>query len=133
MPIRGKVDANSVRLQPGKGSKQRGGGPGGAYWHIYIGEKRAGNVYINVIDQPLVGVHASIQIQINKADQGRGIGSIAYRLACEASQHDIVYAHMRKSNTGSRKAAQAAGFEVVNDDRITQLLMRRQRERPSVA
>lgn len=131
MPMRGKLDADSVRLQPGKGSKQRGGGPGGAYWHIYVGDKRVGNVYINVIHQPHLGEHASIQIQINKSEQGHGIGSIAYRLACDASQHDIVYAHMRKSNAPSRKAAKAAGFEVVKDERIMQLLMRWQRKRPT--
>ena len=118
------VSPDQVRLEEGKGSRGRGGGPGGHYWHIYVGDTRVGNVYVNVIDEPPVGKHASIQIQINKAQQGRGIGKVAYRLASEESGHDTVYAHMRKSNIASRKAAAAAGYEVVDDDRVRQLLMR---------
>ncbi len=118
------VSPDEVRLERGKGSRGRGSGPGGSYWHIYAGDKRVGNVNVNVIDEEPVGEHASIQIQINKADQGRGIGKLAYRLACEQSAHDTIYAHMRKSNIASRKAAAAAGFEVVDDERVRQLLMR---------
>jgi RimJ/RimL family protein N-acetyltransferase len=121
---RDRVEPSDVRLEEGRGSAGRGSGPGGHYWHIYANDKRAGNVYINLIDEDPVGEHASIQIQINKADQGRGIGSVAYRLASEQSQHDVVYAHMRKSNVASRKAAEAAGYEVVEDERVRQLLMR---------
>ncbi|MGI8624791.1 MAG: GNAT family N-acetyltransferase [Solirubrobacteraceae bacterium] len=118
------VDSALVRLKQGKGSAGRGGGPGGKYWHIYVGEERVGNVYVNVIDEPPPGEHASLQIQINKTHQGLGIGKIAYRLASQGSGHDIVYAHMSKKNVASRKAAEAAGFEVIDDDRIRQLLMR---------
>ena len=46
------VDAASVRLIQGKGSPSRGGDPGGRYWHIHVGEARAGYVYINIIDEP---------------------------------------------------------------------------------
>lgn len=123
----GRVEPDRVGLDAGKGSKGRGDRPGGGYWHIHEGERRVGNVYINVIDEPPIGRHASIQIHINKADQGRGIASVAYRLASEASGHDTIYAHMRKSNIASRKAAQTAGYEVVEDDRVRQLLMRWQR------
>ncbi len=119
-----KVSPDAVELLPGKGAKGRGGGPGGAYWHIHADGKRAGNVYINVIDEPPLGRHASIQIQLNKDQQGKGIGSVAYRLASEQSEHDEVYAHMAKKNIASRKAAAAAGYEVVEDERVRQLLMR---------
>lgn len=119
-----RVDASEVRLEPGRGSVGRGSGSGGRYWHIYVGEKRVGNVYVNVIDEEPVGVHASIQIQINKADQGRGIGGVAYRLASEQSGHEVVYAHMRKSNLASGKAAEAAGYEAIGDEQVRQLLMR---------
>lgn len=117
------VAPSSVRLEAGRGSKDRGAGAGGHYWHIYCDDVRAGHVYINVIDEPPTGTHASLQIQINAAQQGRGIGSIAYRLAAEASGHDTVYAHMRKSNIPSRQAAEKAGFTVVDDPAISQLLM----------
>jgi len=117
------VEPADVRLERGPGGSGRGGGPGGAYWHIYVGVARAGNVYINVIDEPPLGEHASIQIQINKSWQGRGVGRIVYSFACEASDHNRIYAHMRKSNIASRKAAEHAGFVVVDRVAIRQLLM----------
>lgn len=123
------VDPNTIRLVAGKGSPVRGGGPYGHYWHIYTGERRAGYVYINLIDEPPFGKHASIQIYINQALRGRGIGKVAYRLACEQSQHDVVIAHMRKNNIASQRAAAAAGFVVVNDPRLSQLAMRWTRPR----
>jgi RimJ/RimL family protein N-acetyltransferase len=118
------VRPDQIRLVEGKGSKDRGGGPGGGYWHIHVDDRRVGTVYVNVIDEPPIGRHASLQIHINKPDQGRKIARVAYRLASEASGHDMVFAHMRKSNIASRKAAEAAGYEVVDDDRVRQLLMR---------
>ena len=121
---RDPVNPDEVRLEEGTGSAGRGGGPGGHYWHVFDGGKRVGHVYINVIDEEPVGRHASIQIQINKTDQRRGIGKVAYRMAAERSSYDTIFAHMRKSNTGSRKAAEAAGFDVVDDERVRQLLMR---------
>lgn len=63
--------------------------------------------YIDVVDDASIGMHASIQIQINKALQRHGIGKTFYRLAAEQRGHDTVYAHMRKSNTGSRETAYA--------------------------
>jgi RimJ/RimL family protein N-acetyltransferase len=68
-------------------------------------------------------MHASIQIHVNQAQRGRGIGRIAYREACEQSGHDRIIAHMRKSNVASQRAAAAAGFEVVEDPAIAQLAM----------
>jgi len=122
------VKPEDVCLVPGKGSKGRGGGRGGAYWHIYVGEQRAGSVYINVIDEPLFGQHASIQIQVNARQRGQHIGRLAYRKACDQSEHNEVIAHMRKSNLASRRAAEAAGFQVVEDDSIPQLAMIWRRE-----
>lgn len=130
------VDSASIRLEQGKGStgrsrargrpasRARGGGRGGKYWHIYVGEERVGNVFVNVVDRPPLGEHVELEIQINEAHQGRGIGKVAYRLASEDSGHDVVYARMSKKNVASRKAAEAAGYEIVVDDRIRQLLMR---------
>ena len=117
------IDAASVGLIPGKGSAGRGGDSGGHYWHIHAGEARAGYVYINIIDEPPFGKHPLIQIHINQSSRGRGIGRIAYRAACEASGHDMIIVHMRKSNVASQRAAAAAGFEVVDDPAIAQLAM----------
>lgn len=117
------VNPASVSLKAGKGSSGRGGGPGGGYWHIVVDGARAGHVYVNVIDEPPVGSHASIQIQVNQNMQGRGVGSVAYRLAVEASEHDVVYAHMRKSNLASRRSAEKAGFVMFENPEVAQLLM----------
>ena len=122
-PKREPVSPENIQLERGKGGKGRGGDPGGAYWHIYVSEKRAGYVFINIIDEPPFGEHASIQINVNAQQRGRRIGRVAYRLACEQSGHDKVLAHMRKSNTASRRAAEASGFEVVENVSIPQLTM----------
>ena len=107
---RPRVDPSSVTLVPGRGSRGRGGGDGGFYWHILVGDRRCGHVFINVIELPEFGAHPSVQIHINKAERARGIGQVAYRLACEESGHMRVLAHMRKSNRASRCSAERAGF-----------------------
>ncbi|MGX5805045.1 GNAT family N-acetyltransferase [Bradyrhizobium sp. Arg314] len=122
------VDADQVFLTRTKGTPQRGGGPGGEAWKIEVDAKRTGIVFINLIDEMPVGPHASIQIYLNKPSQGRHIGRIAYRKACEASSYDVVYAHMRKSNLASRRAAEEAGFEIDMHAGASQLLMRWQRK-----
>jgi RimJ/RimL family protein N-acetyltransferase len=118
-----KVRESSVTLSEGKGSKMTGGSLGGHFWHIFCDGKKAGRVFINMIDEEPLGKHASIQIFLNKHAQGKGIGRIAYRMACEESEYDELYAHMRKSNEASKRAALAAAFEIVEDERINQLVM----------
>ena len=88
-----------------------------------------GYVYINVLDESPFGKHASIQIHINQTHRGRGIGSLAYGLACDRSGHDEVIATMRKSNMASQHAAAQAGFKVIEDMKIPQLAMRWTRSR----
>lgn len=119
-----KVDPASVTLEAGKGSTDRGGGPGGHYWHIHLFDTRVGYVYINELDEAPFGKHASIQIHINQTHRGRGIGSVAYRLACEQSVHEVIIATMRKSNLASQRAAAQAGFKVIEDIKIPQKAMR---------
>lgn len=97
-------------MTPTKGTPGRGGGPGGRAWRIVVEGKKAGVVFINFIDEPPIGPHASIQIYLNAPSQGRNIGRVAYRMACEASPYSSVYAHMRKSNVASWRAAEEAGF-----------------------
>ncbi|MBN9342908.1 MAG: GNAT family N-acetyltransferase [Holosporales bacterium] len=106
-----KFTSEQIELQQGKGSKGRGSGPGGFFWHIWVEGKRRGCVFINKISEPPINKeHASIQIFINKSDQGKGIGRIAYSRACLLSFYDEVYAYMRKNNKASIRAAVAAGF-----------------------
>lgn len=124
-----KVSETEVELVPTKGTKGKGGDPGGHSWVIRAAGERAGVIYINMIDEPPVGKHASIQIYLNKKSQGRGIGRIAYRLASEASQYDGIYAHMRKINIASRRAAEEAGYVDAALPGTAQLIMKWTRNR----
>ncbi|RTM10593.1 MAG: N-acetyltransferase [Hyphomicrobiales bacterium] len=117
------VVPGDVVLAPAKGTTGRGGGEGGEAWRIEVHGQRAGIVFINLIDEPPVGEHASIQIYLNKPSQGRHIGRVAYRKACEASRYDVIYAHMRKSNHASRRAAEEAGFKEDARPGAVQLLL----------
>jgi RimJ/RimL family protein N-acetyltransferase len=123
-PPEERVSAADVRLVRGKGGAKTGGGQGGEAWAIFHKATRAGRIYINWIDEPPIGPHASIQIYLNRQSQGRGVGRTAYRLASEKSQYDTIYAHMRKSNEASRRAAVAAGYEDVPSADHSQCLMR---------
>jgi len=100
-------DVELVRI---KGTPQRGGGAGGEAWRIDFRGRRAGIIFVNLIAELPLGEHASIQIYLNASNQGRHIGRLAYRKACSASAHASIYAHMRKSNIASIRAAEEAGF-----------------------
>jgi RimJ/RimL family protein N-acetyltransferase len=123
-----RVAASEVRLERVKGTPSKGGDPGGEAWDICVGSEKAGDIYINQIDEPPVGKHASIQIFLNRTAQGRGIGRVAYRLASEDSQSDLIYAHMRKNNVASRRAAEEAGY-VDAGLKTNQLIMKWTRKR----
>ena len=131
---RDPVSAQDVRLVSTKGTKGRGGGADGEAWRIEHKGRRAGEVFINRIDQPPVGPHASIQIYLNQASQGRGIGRLGYHLACVQSRYDVIYAHMQKSNLASARAAEAAGFvdAALPEERQRLLVWRRQSAAASV-
>lgn len=120
-----KIEPEKVTLLPKTGRKGKGEGPGGEYWDVIVEGKRAGEVFVNVIDEAPLGRHASLQIFLNKDRQGEGVGRVAYRLAADASRHDPLYLHMRKSNLASRLAAEAAGFVDASPDGITQLILKR--------
>ena len=121
---REKVAPGDVTLVRAKGTKGKGGGPGGHAWVIRNRGARAGTVFINLIDEQPVGPHASIQIYLNQPSQGRGIGRIAYRMASEESGLGTIYAHMQKANHASRRAAEEAGYVDASPPGHTQLLMR---------
>lgn len=118
------IACQDISLQRGKGNSFKGGGIGGYYWHVFVGQTRVGKVYINLCTDTVIGQHASIQIFINQAMRGRHIGQCVYRLACEQSCYNVVYAHMRKSNVASKKAAQKAGFEYYHEEGSKQLTLK---------
>jgi hypothetical protein len=119
-----RVSACDVLLIPVPGTPGKGKGTGGEKWRIEVGGGRAGEVYINVIDEPPLGWHASLQIYLNIKSQGRGIGRIGYAKACQSSAHETIYAHMRRSNVASRRAAEAAGFTDCTPPGFKQLILR---------
>uniref|UniRef100_UPI002F91A4D1 GNAT family protein n=1 Tax=Pseudomonas sp. Z003-0.4C(8344-21) TaxID=1855380 RepID=UPI002F91A4D1 len=106
----GPVSAGAVELIKTSGSRERGGGPGGEAWIILAEGRRAGSAYINMINDRIRGHHPSFHVFLNRPSQGRQIGRMAYKYCCSLSQYDVIYAHMRKSNAASRKAAEHAGF-----------------------
>lgn len=119
-----KVSDSDVHLISVAGTPNKGKGPGGEKWRIEVEGTRAGEVYINVIDEPPLGCHASLQIYLNIKSQGRGIGRVGYAKACQLSAHETIYAHMRRSNIASRRAAEAAGFVDATPPGFTQLILR---------
>jgi RimJ/RimL family protein N-acetyltransferase len=123
LPRGSPVAPDAVALRPGKGSSERGGSPGGRYWHVDVCGKRAGCIFINIINDDDLGAHPSIQIHLNTTMRGRGVGRIAYRHAALESHYDVVYAHMRKSNIASENAASAAGFVPLDQPDNNQLTM----------
>ena len=94
------------------------------FWNIFFRKERAGRVWIDLIDFPLLGRQAFIQIFLNKKSQGKHIGRIAYGRACALSHYDVIYASMRKNNIASYRSAQAAGFREVKNTAFKQRLMK---------
>lgn len=113
-----------VRLEEGSGSSGHGGGRTGKFWHVFIEDGRAGRAWINERRFPDGASYAALTIELNEAVRGRGIGRVTYALAAEASGHDVVWLHMRRSNVASRRAAEYAGFQVVDAPTDPQLVMR---------
>ena len=126
-----QVFKTDIKLIPSRGTKDRGGGKDGESWRIeykdrssnQISFKKAGQVFINLIENSDIGKHASIQIHLNLQSQGRGIGTIALKLACEQSQYDTIYAHIRKSNIASIRASEKAGFKDKTTSKDRQKIM----------
>lgn len=128
----GPVSPADVELVRTAGSRGRGGGPGGEAWIVMAEGKRAGTAYINMVSDNIRGSHASFHIFLNRPSQGRSIGRVAYRLGCESSNNDVIYAHMRKSNIASRVAAMHAGFTDATDADDSQLVLVWRRDQTKV-
>lgn len=120
---RAPVSDAEIVLVPTRGTPGRGAGPGGEAWRIDAAGTRAGVVFINYIDEPPVGKHASIQIYLNAVSQGRRIGRVGYRKACEASRYSTIYAHMQHKNVASIRAAEEAGFVDATPSGHSQVIM----------
>lgn len=98
------------------------------YWHIYAGKLRAGHIAIKESHSEDLGDHYSVDIHINQRHRGKGIGRAAYKQASVKSGYPAIYAHMRKSNVASQKAAEAAGYVVFPVENDRQLTMKWERE-----
>lgn len=118
------VQEEEVELVRGKLPRNENKLPDNYFWKIYFQSKSAGKVFIDLTDIPPLGRHPAIQIFLNKKAQGRHIGRIAYRKACQLSHYDIVYATMRRSNIASFKAATAAGFRELKNRDFKQCVMK---------
>ena len=92
------------------------------YWHIYHGGNRAGSVSIDFSEEGTAR-DASINVQLNQRSRGRGIGTVAFRRACELSGLKEIVASIRKGNIGSRIAAERAGFIPLENQPSGELLM----------
>lgn len=120
--IREAVKAADVSLKSGSGQNLNDR-IRGKYWHIMLGEIRVGKIYIDFKHNDVLGVHPSVDIFINKQFQGRHIGRYAYEMACKLSGLSKVYMHTRKSNLGSIRAAEEAGFHHVINEAFKQVVM----------
>ena len=119
----GPVNIDNIELISTTGTQNKGGGNGGEAWIIMVDGKRAGKAYINLLDDQIRGLHPSFHVFLNRPSQGRHIGRIVYKNCCSSSKYDVIYAHMRKSNVASRKAAEYAGFVDATSQEDTQLVM----------
>lgn len=108
-----KARDEEVELVEGRGAHKTRGGSGGRYWHIHHRGDRVGRAYINYHETEPGSPRPSITVELNERRRGFGIGTIAFRRACELSQYAKVYASVRKGNIASRKALEGAGFKPV--------------------
>lgn len=78
------------------------------FWHLFVGDRRVGKAYMNIYTDHRSG--AFVTVMINKDAQGRGIGTEAFKRACDHSGFDVVYAEVRRNNKASQLALRRAGF-----------------------
>jgi RimJ/RimL family protein N-acetyltransferase len=116
-----RVSPDEVKLVPGRTVTMEG--QTRLYWHIHYAGRRAGHVSIDYSESGGRPKDASIDILLNARSRGRGIGTVAFRQACELSGLPEVVASIRKSNVASQIAAQRAGFVSFRDEPSGELLM----------
>ncbi|WP_322923886.1 GNAT family protein [Paenibacillus campi] len=107
-----KVDKADILLIPGKEEN---------YWHIFHQNFRAGYVSI----KKAKGKKSRfITVILNKKSQGKGIGAIAFQLACENSSYTTIYANISKKNIASLISAERAGFKIDRTESNGQLILK---------
>jgi hypothetical protein len=87
-----------------------------------VHSKRAGRVWLthNPASEEKPGTY--IIVEINKAEQGKGIGQTAFLRAAEISNKPLIYGVTRKSNVGSIKAMERAGYTQAGTTKSGELL-----------
>ncbi|MGH2829375.1 MAG: GNAT family N-acetyltransferase [Actinomycetota bacterium] len=69
-----------------------------------------GDEPVGVVRFDVAGDEAEISVNLAPEARGRGIGSLAIRVACAEVPDETVVAYIREENTASQKAFAAAGF-----------------------
>ncbi len=92
-------------------------------WKIQCDSNTAGYVKFNPKVDGIFKSHVTVDIKIPKQLRGRNIGRIALRKAMKASSYSTFVAHLRKSNTPSKRMLAAVGFQVFNHPKSSQLCM----------
>lgn len=109
-----KADPWTVHLVDG-GSKQK---RYLQFWHVFVGTGKAGRAWLSKPSAKMESGTAFITVEISEKWRGRGVGSLAFRLASEHSGLDVVKAEARKSNLASHRAMETAGFVRISDTAI---------------
>lgn len=107
---------SDVVLKPAASRLETKDGAERLYWHVLFQGKTAGHAFIDIVVHENGEMDPSITVELNRASRGRGIGTLAFRLACEASNLKRVYASIRKTNLASRIAVERAGFQFLSKD-----------------
>lgn len=103
-----RVSPESIMFIPMRPGRKRG--VRRVAWRVMHAGQRAGTVAILCHEENGAVVKPSIDVQLNKRSQGRGIGTLAFQRAAELSGFKQVFASIAKKNIASRIAAKRAGF-----------------------
>lgn len=79
-------------------------------WRIKVDGTSCGTVKFTPKSDTIFNKHVTIDFNIPKPKQGLHIGRIALKKAIDKSSYSFFVAHLRKSNTASKKALSAVGF-----------------------
>ena len=84
-------------------------------WHVFHEGKRAGRVAIVCHEKAGLPPGPTIDVQLNKNSQGRGLGTVVFRRAAELSKRPKILAVIARKNIASRLAAERAGYSQITD------------------
>jgi len=115
---------NNIALKSAASIKKIDGQKALNFWHIFYNRKRAGKVYIVETNSDGSASTPFITVMLNKPMQGKGIGSVAFAMACTLSRLPAVYAMVRKSNIASQKSLEKAGFVPYSKNKAGQDILR---------